>query len=217
MIYIWKGLGGVWHIGDGSDYAAWMVFKLALLAIALTIAVLALIIVVPYSLVSGVLSRVVPRPIAMTGGAAASVGALILANVLLAPHPMASYQFPGAVVVSATAAPAAAPYTAAPARPGAPPAPTQVSPANGTTFDVYPRTTTLTWRPVAGAKGYWVEIQYWVPSQRAWVTLITKYLVSTSYRFDFVGAQPGAWSVAALGANGVPGTYSPWWHFTYVR
>lgn len=129
MIYIWKGLGGIWHIGDESDYVAWVVIKLVLMAIALTFAILALIIVVPYSLVSGALSRVAPRPVAVTGGAAASVVALIIANVLLAPHPAASYQAPGDVVVSASVAPAAELYTAAP---GALAAPTQAPTPNAT-------------------------------------------------------------------------------------
>jgi hypothetical protein len=39
-------------------------------------------------------------------------------------------------------------------------APNQVSPADGSVFNVYPRVTAYSWQPVAGAKGYRLELDY---------------------------------------------------------
>lgn len=91
-------------------------------------------------------------------------------------------------------------------------APTQISPANEAVFNHYPRSTTLTWSAVSGAANYTIERQYCSPCvDYAPVTGLT----STSYTFNFIGAQPGRWRVFAVDANG-PGPKSGWWGFSYT-
>jgi hypothetical protein len=97
--------------------------------------------------------------------------------------------------------------------------PVLVSPINNVTLYNYPRTTTLTWKPVPGSTGYLVERQYY--SGGIWRSYPTNVTVAgtfnTSYTFTFTGAQPGRWRVTALGAspyrNSSP---SVWWTFTYT-
>jgi serine/threonine protein kinase/beta-lactam-binding protein with PASTA domain len=96
-------------------------------------------------------------------------------------------------------------------------APGLISPANGSVFDFFPRTTTLSWSSVPNASSYSVEIQFF--SGGGWTThgTSTSGLGGTSYTFDFVGAQPGRWRVWAVDANGEPGDRSGWWEFEYLR
>jgi len=103
-------------------------------------------------------------------------------------------------------------------------APAQLSPANGSVFENYPRTTRLQWSPVPGAATYTVEIDaYDVGSGRWFSDLAGKpwglvpNIKETSYTFDFVGAQPGRWRVWAVDANGQEGPQSGWWEFRYTR
>jgi hypothetical protein len=113
---------------------------------------------------------------------------------------------------------------------GLPGTPEPVAPDEGAVFDVYPRTTTLEWAPVAGAAGYLVEIQgrvatadagddtprsvEWVPERGG---LHAYEVTGTGLRFDFVGAQPGRWRVRALDTLGRAGPASPWRHFSHTR
>jgi hypothetical protein len=104
------------------------------------------------------------------------------------------------------------------------PAPVQLGPADGMSFDRYPRTTTLTWRPVAGAASYGVEIDCMGCCESGrWCADVGKQwkveaaVTSTRYVFDFVGAQPGRWRVWAVGANGRGGERSGWWEFRYTK
>src|SRR6185312_5642057 len=100
------------------------------------------------------------------------------------------------------------------------PAPIQVSPASGTIFNQYPRTTTLVWLPVTGAASYTVQIYFYSPgvincingSPYGQVTV-----TSTSYTFNFVGAQPGCWQVWATSTNGVQGNKSSLWEFSFTQ
>lgn len=104
------------------------------------------------------------------------------------------------------------------------PAPQQISPPHNTTFEHYPRTTTLAWKPVPGAAGYTVEVDCYHCCQankwcadlgRTWK--LVPNLTSTSYTFDFVGAQPGRWRVWAVGPGGQEGQKSGWWEFRYTK
>jgi hypothetical protein len=97
------------------------------------------------------------------------------------------------------------------------PAPTQVSPADGASFNIFPRTTTLTWTAVPGAAQYHVEVQCDVCGSTPWVPWIDKTVTATSYTFDWVGAQSGRWRVTAIDANGTAGTPSGFWTFTYTK
>ncbi|MGV9456598.1 hypothetical protein [Streptomyces sp. NPDC003635] len=92
-------------------------------------------------------------------------------------------------------------------------APVQVSPADGTVFDTSPRTTTLTWEPVSGASRYTVEVEFYDTDWRPWIRDET---ASTTYQFDFVGAQAGRWRVTGIAEDGSAGPSSSWWQFTYT-
>lgn len=103
-------------------------------------------------------------------------------------------------------------------------APTQVSPPNGSVFGHFPRTTTLNWSPVNGAASYTVEVDcYQCCQANKWCTdvgqtwKVVPNITSTSYTFDFVGAQPGRWRVWAVGSGGAQGPKTGWWEFRYTR
>jgi sugar lactone lactonase YvrE len=109
-------------------------------------------------------------------------------------------------------------------------APRPVSPPDGTVFNSFPRTTTLKWEAVPGAIRYVVEVDYYDPQnfpganlKPGWVSerdrniYIQQATQSTSYTFEFVGAQPGRWRVWAVGSNGQEGAKSDWMVFRYTR
>jgi hypothetical protein len=103
-------------------------------------------------------------------------------------------------------------------------APVQDSPASGSVFNSYPRTTTLSWEPVPGAASYTVEVDCYGCCQNSrWCTDagrtwdVVPGVTDTSYTFDFVGAQPGRWRVWAVDASGNEGPKSDWWNFRYTR
>lgn len=101
-------------------------------------------------------------------------------------------------------------------------APIQVSPASGSVFNYFPRTTTLEWMPVAGASSYTVEIDPFDSVNSKWyndegqVSEVVPGIYSTNYTFDFLGAQPGRWRVWAVDASNNTGLKSGWWDFTYT-
>jgi serine/threonine protein kinase len=100
------------------------------------------------------------------------------------------------------------------------PAPVQLSPASGTVFNNYPRTTTLQWSAVPGAASYTVQIYYYQPGDTTCAggaqDYLTPNITNTSYTFDFVGAQPGCWKVWAVDAAGRQSPTSGWWEFSYT-
>ena len=99
------------------------------------------------------------------------------------------------------------------------PAPIQLSPADGSVFNIYPRTTTLTWAPVPGAVSYVLEREFCSPlgcSDWSVAYPVVTGLTTTSFTFDFVGAQPGRWRVRAVDGAGGQGVVSPWWNFHYT-
>jgi hypothetical protein len=96
--------------------------------------------------------------------------------------------------------------------------PTQISPPDGSVFDFYPRTTTLTWSAVPGAATYKLEIEWYDPGNGSWQPYpIVTGLTTTSYTFNFIGAQPGRWRVCAVSTNGLEGPKSSWWGFSYTQ
>jgi hypothetical protein len=102
--------------------------------------------------------------------------------------------------------------------------PQQTSPANGSVFGHYPRTTTLKWNAVAGAASYTVEVDcFHCCKSGFWCTDVGQQwkvvpgLTTTYYTFDFVGAQPGRWRVWAVGSGGNESAKSGWWGFTYTK
>jgi hypothetical protein len=101
--------------------------------------------------------------------------------------------------------------------------PTQFSPANGSIFDHYPRTTTLEWEAVLGAMSYTVEIDcYRYCGIDQWCTdigetwKIKSEIQTTSYAFNYVNTEPGRWRVWAVNANGQESVKSRWWYFEYI-
>jgi hypothetical protein len=97
-------------------------------------------------------------------------------------------------------------------------APTLTSPADGATFDIFPRTTRLQWEAVQGAAKYRVERAYCLSNCDTDGTPYPLQDVDgTEFTFDFVGAQPGRWRVWAIDAQGVEGPKSPYRTFRYLR
>lgn len=103
-------------------------------------------------------------------------------------------------------------------------APQIISPRNNSTFNHYPRTLTLRWKPISNAVNYNVEIDCrnccasgkWCAD----VDRIFKHveaLQNTYYKFNFVGAQPGRWRVQAVDNKGIKGRHSQWNYFRFTR
>jgi hypothetical protein len=103
-------------------------------------------------------------------------------------------------------------------------APQQLSPADGTVFNHYPRETTRRWSAGSGSTRYVVQIDcYHCCAAGEWCTDAGRpdyglnQTAGTQYTFSFVGAQPGRWRVWAINADGQEGPKSDWWEFTYTR
>jgi hypothetical protein len=104
--------------------------------------------------------------------------------------------------------------------PAALPAPKLVSPEHLSRFNHYPRTTVLVWEAVPGAAGYRVETDFqaggqWVSEEQG--NAYSVDVTATTYKFNFVGAQPGRWRVWAFDARGREGAKSEWREFVYSR
>jgi hypothetical protein len=108
------------------------------------------------------------------------------------------------------------------------PAPTQVSPEDNQVFNIFPRLTRLEWQPVEGAASYSVEVDLCQGRKdtRQCVNPQTlrlqnnpsaSGLLTTSYEFTFIGAQPGRWRVWAVDSEGREGFKSPWRTFVYLK
>ncbi len=102
--------------------------------------------------------------------------------------------------------------------------PQLLSPADGSVFNHYPRTTKLQWMRVRGAASYTVEIDCfhccesnkWCSDVgRTWI--VVPNLRTTNHTFNFVGAQPGRWRVWAVDSSGREGSKSSWREFRYTR
>jgi hypothetical protein len=103
-------------------------------------------------------------------------------------------------------------------------APRQLSPQSGSTFNFFPRKTTLKWSAVLGATAYGVEIDcFSCCVNNRWCTDVGKEwnvvpnVKATEYTFDFVGAQPGRWRVWAVGPRGETSPKTGWWEFKYTK
>ena len=109
------------------------------------------------------------------------------------------------------------------------PAPVQLSPEPDAEFNYYPRKTKLEWEAVEGASSYTVEVDFCrgIPQSKSDCmnpqphTLRgnpeTTRITSTSYEFNFVGAQPGRWRVWAIDKEGREGFKSEWRKFFYLK
>jgi hypothetical protein len=90
-----------------------------------------------------------------------------------------------------------------------------VRPANGALFFHYPRTTTLTWRAVAGAAQYQVDLQCDTCGSTPWAPWGGTTTSATSYGFTWVGDNQGRWRVTAIAPDGTRGSSSDWWYFRF--
>lgn len=108
------------------------------------------------------------------------------------------------------------------------PAPVQTGPDDNAELDVYPRKTLLKWQPVEGAASYRIEIDYCqgpAKGQHSCIDPQPHYIAgsnaidsnTTSYEFNFVGAQPGRWRVWAIDKKGQESFKSPWRTFFYLH
>jgi len=92
-------------------------------------------------------------------------------------------------------------------------------------FEHFPRFTTLVWRPVVGAVSYDVEYEFgngctsgtavcgtWTPHSGSPATTS-----ALGYVFNFVGAQPGRWRIAAHAVTGGVISTSEWVYFGYLH
>ncbi|HWJ24905.1 MAG TPA: hypothetical protein VNS32_00085, partial [Flavisolibacter sp.] len=99
--------------------------------------------------------------------------------------------------------------------------PNLISPAEGQTFNIIPRTTRLVWNSVRGASAYKVEIEYGYASKSqelTWTAFGKPVTVKdTTYSFEFGGAQPGRWRVSTINANTNASSPSPWRTFNFLR
>jgi len=110
--------------------------------------------------------------------------------------------------------------------------PVQISPANGSVFSHYPRQTVFEWSSVPGATSYIIQIdvQYWTVEGMKWCTDIflsrgetptgdckTRSSDSTTYTYEFSGANPGRWRVWGSDAYGNLGPGTDWWYFEYTN
>jgi hypothetical protein len=106
----------------------------------------------------------------------------------------------------------------------APAIPTQLTPSPNTTFNHYPRNTTLAWASVADPSGpvtYRVEVQYCQGNVYSPYNCVTRSdwctgaLSGTTCNFGFVGAQPGRWRVQAVDNAGNHSAYGDWSTFAF--
>ena len=92
------------------------------------------------------------------------------------------------------------------------PIPVQLTPANGAVFDVFPRITQATVKPVYGALGYQVEVFT--------ESLGSSFAASSTtpeITFAFVGKGKGKWRAWAILPDGLRSNASKWRSFTYLR
>ncbi len=106
-----------------------------------------------------------------------------------------------------------------------PPVPTQLTPLPNTTFNHYPRNTTLAWSAVSDPSSpvtYRVQVEYCQGNvydpydctlREDWCA---GALSGTTCSFNFVGMQPGRWRVRAVDNAGNQSAYSAWSTFKFA-
>jgi hypothetical protein len=105
-----------------------------------------------------------------------------------------------------------------------PPVPQTLSPATGTLFTHFPRSTTLVWSAVNDPSApvtYRVHVQFCQGSAAHPAncadrpTYCPGVVTSTTCTFNFVGGQPGRWRVRAVDATGNESAFSDWATFEF--
>ncbi len=98
-------------------------------------------------------------------------------------------------------------------------APTQTSPANGTTFPAGTLSATLQWSTVQNAAAYTIQVNRAASDgtcNGVGANLVRQALTATSYIFTFDNNPPYCWRVWALDNNNRPGPKSGWSEFSYT-
>lgn len=98
-----------------------------------------------------------------------------------------------------------------------PDVPVQISPADGAVFNIFPRTTTLTWNAASGAASYDVRRQWCDGSGNNCNNYDDVNTTDTHYTFNFIGAQVGRWRVRSVSAGGITSDWSPWRTFRHQQ
>lgn len=97
-------------------------------------------------------------------------------------------------------------------------APQPLTPADGATFNIFPRKTVLVWSAVPNATAYLAEVQHEDPTAATgWSPSVFRRVAETTLDFSFVGAQQGRWRVWALDENGLASPSIPWVRFVHKR
>jgi hypothetical protein len=105
-----------------------------------------------------------------------------------------------------------------------PPVPATLSPATGTLFTHFPRSTTLVWSAVSDPSApvtYRVQVQFCQGSAASPTncadrpTYCPGVVTGTTCTFNFVGGQPGRWRVRAVDAIGNESAFSSWATFEF--
>lgn len=102
--------------------------------------------------------------------------------------------------------------------------PEPISPRPGVSFDHFPRITELRWHPVPSVSSYSIEIDcFHCCEVGKWCSDVDKPrirvsgITTTTYTFNWVGANLGRWRVWAVAADGKEGPKSAWQDFLYTR
>lgn len=96
------------------------------------------------------------------------------------------------------------------------PAPSHISPADGTVLTNFPRDMAVTWTPVIGAVQYFVEVEclhciivgQWMPEANTTTG-------ATSHSFTWPGDNDGRWRVTPIASDGTRGASSAFWQFRF--
>ena len=93
--------------------------------------------------------------------------------------------------------------------------PTLVSPAEGASLSDWPRTVTFVWQPVAGADGYFTEVQINDGSRSP---IFNQTTDTTSFTSNWNGMNAGRWRVTATDSTGAHASSAPseWRTFDYT-
>ena len=100
--------------------------------------------------------------------------------------------------------------------------PSLTAPADRAVFDIFPRTTVLSWTAVNGAASYDIERAFCgngapTPEECAWSEYPVANTTAAAFQFDFIGAQWGRWRVRARFAGDVAGPWTVYRFFFYSR
>ena len=105
--------------------------------------------------------------------------------------------------------------------------PTMTSPPDGVWFEHSPRDLLLTWKTVAGAASYKLELdcqgccpprkELFCAEQEGGRVLLATKVMTTSFLTSWSGPYRGRWRVAAVSASGTASAWTPWREFGFKK